>query len=81
MARPSLEERLQSNGCGLPIGEFVDQLVEVLTQNYRTWSVDELVLHPDEAKNFCNVARRESGFQDLPDDLILRCLMNRRKNP
>ena len=81
MPGPSLEDRLQANGCGLPLADFQDQLVDLHSQLYRSWSVDELLLHPDDSKYFCDTIRRQTSFHGLPDDLVLRCLMHRRKNP
>jgi hypothetical protein len=45
------------------------------------WTVDELLLHPREALNFCDQVRRRYGYFDVPDDIILRSIMQRRKNP
>jgi hypothetical protein len=45
------------------------------------WTVDELLLHPREALHFCDEFRRSNGYFQLPDDVILRSLMTRRKNP
>ena len=81
MPGESLERRLQANGCTLPLDQFQDQIVDVMSQNYLSWSVDELVLHPDDAKRFCQLVRAATNAHDLPDDLVLRCLMDRRKNP
>lgn len=62
--------------------DVVDALVEEFNAVYRgTWTVDELVLHPREALRFCDDRRRRHGWFDLPDDVLLRWLMNRRKNP
>ncbi len=77
----SLEDRLHANGCGMPLAGFQEMLAETLGEMYRSWSVDELLLHPREELDYCSAIRRRSGFHDLPDDLILRCLLARRKNP
>ena len=45
----------------------------------RAWTVDELLLHPREALNLCDSFRRAYGYFDLPDEVILRQLMIRRK--
>jgi len=76
-----LQDRLAANGCELAIDDFQDQLVDILAGMFSSWSVDELVLHPRDALDFCSVACRRTGYSGLPDDLILRCLMARRKNP
>jgi hypothetical protein len=46
-----------------------------------TWAVDELLLHPREAAWFCDETRRKYRYFDLPDDVILRVILTRRKNP
>lgn len=43
------------------------------------WSGDELCMHPDAAKEFCNGVRKRVRFQGIPDDLILRTLINIRR--
>lgn len=81
MARQSLATRLVTNGCDVTLESFQDELVELMAELCPNWSVDELVLHPADAMNFCTTARRKSGYSGIPDELILRCLMHRRKNP
>lgn len=77
----SLTVRLLSNGCDIPLREFNKILRQSHRDLYPDWSVDELLLHPDEAKHFCEVVRRQYGVHGLPDDLILRCHLSNRKNP
>jgi hypothetical protein len=79
LREPSLAARLQANGCSVPIAQFQDELEDLHSHLYQSWSVDELLLHPDDAKEFCDTIRRQTSFQGLPDDLILRCLISRRK--
>lgn len=78
--KPSLQARLRANGCAVSLSEFQDELENLHARLYQAWSVDELLLHPDDAKHFCDTIRQLSSFEGLPDDLILRCLLNRRKN-
>ena len=78
--KPSLQARLRANGCSVPLAEFQDGLENLHVQLYQAWSVDEMLLHPDDAKHFCDTVRQQSACPGLPDDLILRCLLNRRKN-
>lgn len=69
-------------GVDLSKDEFVDRMVEAFGGVYRDgWTVDELLLHPREALNFCDQVRRRYGYFDVPDDIILRSIMQRRKNP
>ena len=69
-------------GVALGKEQFVDQMVEDFNLTYRgTWTIDELLLHPGEASVFCGDVRRKHHYFDLPDDIILRVIMNARKNP
>lgn len=42
-------------------------------------TVDELLLHPRDAMRFCDSVRDRQGWIGIPDDVILRALLNRRK--
>lgn len=59
-----------------------DVLVETagnaMYEMFPDWSVDELLLHPDDAKRVC-VAVRGKLCKRTPDDEILRALLNGRK--
>ena len=67
-------------GVDMPRDEFGDQMVDAFHNVYRTdWTIDELLLHPVEALQFCNGVRRLYGYYDVPDDIILRSVLNRRK--
>ena len=72
----------QDFGVDKDRGEFDDLMVEEFGNTYRgMWTVDEMLLHPREAARFCEDVRRKHGFFDLPDDIMLRVIMQRRKNP
>ncbi len=75
-----LEDELDEFGCEMDAGRFRELLEERKATTYPTWSIDELVCHPDEAKEFCVVIRTEANCAGLPDDLILRTLMNIRRS-
>lgn len=61
---------------------FTDEVAENFVARYHgTLSVDELLLRPREAMQFCDDVRRQHSAYDMPDDLILRSLLARRKNP
>ncbi len=82
MARSPLEEKLKENDCEIPIGEFQDALEETFQGSYSNFSIDSLLVNPAEAISFCNTVRRlRKDYAALPDELILRCLIARRKNP
>jgi hypothetical protein len=56
-------------------------MCEDFNDTYRGgWSIDELLLHPAEALRFFSDVRRKHGYFDMPDDIILRAVMNRRKH-
>jgi hypothetical protein len=60
---------------------FVDALIDLMGQMYPAFTIDELLLRPREAIKFCDVVRHRHGAYDLPDDVILRPMLNRRKHP
>jgi hypothetical protein len=69
-------------GVRLSKDDFVDQMVEDFGVLYRgTWTIDELLLHPRDALQFCNEVRHKHGYCNLPDDVILRVILQRRKSP
>jgi len=57
---------------------FTDEICEQFRAH---WTIDELLLHPREALNFCDEVRRQRGWYMIPDDIILRTVLTRRKNP
>lgn len=72
----------QEFGVGIERDQFDDLMVEEFGSAYRgQWTIDELLLHPREAARFCDDIRRNRGFWDLPDDIILRVILQRRKHP
>ena len=69
-------------GVDLSREDFADKMVECFAEIYRdTWTMDELLLHPREAAMFCDNVRRKYHYFDVPDDVILRVILARRKNP
>jgi len=72
----------QEFGVDLSHEDFTDQMVDDFNITYHgIWTIDELCLHPGEAMQFCNDVRRKHEYYDLPDDIILRVIMGRRKSP
>ena len=60
--------------------DFTDQMVEFFSAAYRgQWTIEELTLHPREAVRFCDDVRHQHGYYDVPDDIILRTIVNARK--
>jgi hypothetical protein len=78
-SRTLLKDELAHCGCAIAPSDFKDQLVTCLASMYRDQTVDELVCHPREAMALCNYVRRQIGCAALSDKLILRTLMNIRK--
>jgi hypothetical protein len=77
MAR--LSKTLAEYGIDTDPDAFVDQLVERFQGMYPAFTIDELLVRPREALRFCDSVRTATGNYDLPDDLLLRPLLNRRK--
>lgn len=75
-----LETELEECGCNLAPIEFRDLLVERKNSTTPAWTIDELVCHPDDAKEFCGLIRRETNCPAMTDSLILRTLMNVRRS-
>lgn len=62
--------------------DFTDQMVEDLQVHARGMlTIDELLLRPRQALYFCDWVRAKHGYYDVPDDIILRVILTRRKNP
>jgi hypothetical protein len=69
-------------GVNMGKSEFVDLMAEEFNAFIRgAMSLDELLLRPRQALAFCDEVRRKHTFFDVPDDIILRSVMQRRKNP
>jgi hypothetical protein len=67
-------------GVELSRAEFIDLLVADLCAEFGAlWMVEELLFRPDVAKKFCKEFRRKRGFTSVPDDFILRSLMQRKR--
>jgi hypothetical protein len=72
----------QDFGVDMEREAFDDQTVDFFGSIYKgNLTIDELLLHPAEAMRFCSDYRRKHGYFDLPDDIILRVILQRRKNP
>lgn len=80
MGRGSFDPR--EFGVDLTREAFADQMVDCFAEAFRgQWTIDELLLHPRDAMRFCDDVRHRYGYFDMPDDLILRVILTRRKNP
>lgn len=76
-----IEPQLKEHGCDMSSNQyqvFVDGMFKEHAE-YKT--VDEMLLHTDDAKAFCNTVRGQGReFSALPDHLILGPLMAYRKS-
>lgn len=76
--------RFNPNEFGVEMArdEFMDQMVDDFNLAFgESLTVDELLLHPRTALRFCDDVRHKHRYHDAPDDIILRSVMTRRKNP
>lgn len=80
MARQNINPR--DYGVELEKDQFTDAVVEDFGNFTRgALSIDELLLRPRAALHFCDTVRQSHSWFDVPDDIILRVLLNRRKAP
>lgn len=75
-----LSRTLAEHGIEEDPDRFVDRLVELFQGLYPAFTIDELLVRPREALRYCDAVRSHAQNYDLPDDMILRPLLNRRKN-
>jgi len=80
MARQTLNPK--EFGVEMEREEFMDLMVGDMAEFSRgQLTLDEMLLRPRTALHFCDIVRAKHGYFDLPDDIILRAIMIRRKNP
>lgn len=78
MARGKID--LKTFGVSMEKKEFEDRMVEEFGNFSRgAWTLDEMLLRPANALRFCQDVRSKYGWMDLPDDVILRTIINARK--
>ena len=60
---------------------IIDMAGDVHFEGWPSWTVDELLLHPKQATELCDVVRQRLRWKPLnhPDDEILRAYLNARK--
>lgn len=69
-------------GVNMTKEEFTDQMVDEFGVAFRgAWTIDEMLLHPRDAMKFCDDVKHKHGYFSVPDDVILRVLITKRKNP
>jgi hypothetical protein len=76
-----LQTALKDAACDLRPDQFRDLANDCLADMYKNRTIDELVCHPRESRALCNYVRAKAGCSILTSELILRTIMNSRKNP
>jgi hypothetical protein len=67
-------------GVEMSADDFKDTMVSDFADYTRGQiALDEFLLHPRDVLRFCDEIRHKHGWWHLPDDIILRSIMNRRK--
>jgi hypothetical protein len=75
--RVEWEAELRAVGYTLGREQFYKQVEELSTALFPDWTADELACHPHEAQQFCEVVR--GRVAPVPDHLVMKALMNRRR--
>lgn len=76
-----IEPQLKECGCDMSSNQYQEFVDQMFTEHSEYETVDEMVCHPDDAKEFCSTVRKQgTEFANIPDPLILRPLMNYRRS-
>ncbi len=69
-------------GCGYADDpeRFRELLMDLFAEMYRDYPLDEFLCDEAEPRSFVAAVRRRSGCATLPHELVLRTLLNMRKN-
>lgn len=79
MSRRSFQP--QEFGVDMELENFIDLMCDDFGAYTRgQLSLDEMLLRPRTALHFCDIVRNKHSYYDLPDDIILRSVMRRRKS-
>jgi hypothetical protein len=76
--RVNFEKELRAAGSNLTRTEFYNLVEGLRAKLYPHWSQDELACHPHDAAQFCDIVRMNAKAP-LPDNVIMKALLNRRK--
>ena len=69
-------------GVDMDPGDFRECCVEEFNlYTMGRMTLDEVLLRPRVAVHFCDSIRQKFKWFDMPDDILLRSVMARRKNP
>lgn len=75
-----LEQQLEDSGAGIGASAFRKIVSEIFLRLYPGWTDEDLMVNPRESRLFCHVVRRAVGCRKLPDPVVLKTLINIRKN-
>jgi hypothetical protein len=77
----NLREELDRLGIKVSIAEFREAIRELHAVMFPSWSDEELLFHPEnEGAAFLHAVRTRFGCGNLSDHLVLRTLINWRKD-
>jgi hypothetical protein len=74
--RVDWETELRAAGYASGREQLFEKVDELSNALFPDWTADELVCHPNEAQQFCEVVRRVVA--PIPDHLVMKALLNRR---
>jgi hypothetical protein len=77
MPRPALNP--SEYGVELNLADFKRMMWSEFGSKYAQWTVEDLLVNPREGICFCDHIRKTHGYYELPDNIILKTLLNRRK--
>jgi len=75
-----LSVELEEFECDMDPSDFREMLEEQKSLTSPSWTIDDLVCHPDQAKEYCNHIRAFTRCPKMTDIFILRQLQNARKS-
>ncbi|WP_428307109.1 hypothetical protein [Lacipirellula sp.] len=69
---------LEQYDIDLTLEDFKDEMADDFNDYFRGQeSIHELVRAPRQAHQFCDWVRTKRGYLDVPDDIILQCVLDR----
>jgi len=72
----------QAFGVDATRDEFGERVLSFFQDIYPNgWTPEELLFYPSEALHFCGMLRRTHGWYHVPDDIILRVILERATIP
>jgi hypothetical protein len=78
--RRILKAELEHLGSVKSPNKFRELLADIFAEMFPSWTDEDLLFNPRQGLEFCDVIRRRTRLPKMDDDLILRTLVNCRKN-